>query len=225
MSDGAPRTDRAKRVITFMALLAAVIIAVVAALQNGANVTAAIAGRNAQMLTLEVTDEFEKLGLQANFEMTVVAQGFKDLQEAQVLRLTALDLDTRGNNAEAAAARARSEVLLARVQREKPFSSMFRDARYNPTAADRLPEIQQYVNELQLTRTKLVDRLEAANRRYAVASLRADGYTFWLTVLAVSLFLLGLAQALEGSVRLPFAAMGAVALAAGTVGALMILLA
>jgi len=216
--------ERSKHAATFLALATAVVIACVAALQNGANVTAGEASRDLQLLTMQLADDFERLGLQANFEMGVIGQSFKDVQEAQVLRLSALDLEARGSTADAAATRARADVMLARAQREKQFSSLFRDAQYAPNAADKLPEIRKYVNDLQVQRTRLVGRITAVNQRYIGASRVADTYTMYVTILAIALFLFGLAQALEWRARLVFIAFGVMALAAGTGGALILFL-
>jgi hypothetical protein len=120
------------------------------------------------------------------------------------------------SNLSALAAQARADILTN-------FSVFFTDPRYAPKTTDGLPDGEAYLADLSAKANEILEKQNAAADDYHKWSSKADSYVGVLTVIAVAFFLLGLAQALTGRMRLVFAIFGGVILLASSAWTILIL--
>ena len=206
--------DRYKNLIVMLIVFTTVLAAALAALQADANVRADIANRNSQYLTALVSAELTRGGFESNYELTVFGDYLKNLQEATVLELTALEQETDGNEDAAQATHALAAISQAGADIGEKFSIFYTDPRYAPQNENDLPNTDQYLTDVFEKVNELVDQQNEAADAYHAWDRKADSYITALTVLAVAFFLFGLAQALKDvSVRLIFAVFGVVVIA------------
>ena len=206
--------DRYKSLIVVLIVFTTVLAAALAALQADANVRADIANRNSQYLTALVSAELTRGGFESNYELTVFGDYLKNLQEATVLELTALEQETDGNEDAAQATRALAAISQAGADIGEKFSIFYNDPRYAPQSENDLPNTDQYLTDVFEKVNELVDQQNEAADAYHAWDRKADSYITALTVLAVAFFLFGLAQALKDTrIRLIFAVFGVVVIA------------
>ena len=87
-----------------------------------------------------------------------------------------------------------------------------------------MPNLQRYLQDSQEKAQALLKQQNSASDTYNRWSKKADTYVGVLTLLAIALFLLGLAQAVAPRLRLLFAAFGVLAVGAASLWALFTLL-
>ena len=207
-------SDRYKNLILMLIMFTTVLAAALAALQADANIRADIANRDSQYLTALASGELTRGGFESNYELNVFGDYLKNLQEATVLELTALEQETDGNDDAAQITRSSASISQAGADAGEKFSIFYTDPRYAPQSENDLPNTDQYltdvfekVNEIRSQQNEAADAYHAWDRK-------ADSYLTALTVLAVAFFLFGLAQALKDiPVRLIFTAFGVVVIA------------
>ena len=203
--------DRYKSLIVVLIVFTTVLAAALAALQADANIRADIANRDSQYLAVLASGELTRSGLESNYELTVFGDHLKNLQEATVLELTALEQETDGKNDAAEATRALALISQASADMGKKFSIFYMDPRYAPPSENDLPNSDQYLIDAFEKSNEIVARQNESADAYHAWDRKADLYVTALTVLAVAFFLFGLAQALKDSrVRLIFAVFGVV---------------
>lgn len=201
--------DRYKHLIVALTVFTTVLAAALAALQADANIRADIANRDSQYLAILASGELTRSGLESNYELTVFGDYLKNLQEATVLELTALEQETNGKNDAAQATRALASISQASADMGEKFSIFYTDPRYAPQSENDLPNADQYLKDVFEKSNEIVARQNQAADTYNAWDRKADSYITALTVLAVAFFLFGLAQALkDGRTRLIFAVFG-----------------
>ena len=204
-------SDRYKNLIVGLIVFTTVLAAALAALQADANIRADIANRNSQYLTALASGELTRSGFASNYELNIFGDYLKNLQEATVLELTALEQETDGKNDAAQATRALAAISQASADMGENFSVLYTDPRYAPQSENDLPNADQYLTDVFEKVNETVDQQNAAADAYHAWDRKADSYITALTVLAVAFFLFGLAQALKDvRVRLIFDAFGVV---------------
>ena len=217
-SDVTPQTrqespDRYKNLIVALTVFTTVLAAALAALQVDANIRADIANRESQYLAILASGELTRSGLESNYELTVFGDQLKNLQEATVLELTALEQETDGKDEAAQSTRALASISQASADMGEKFSIFYTDPRYAAPSENDLPNTDQYLTDAFEKVNEIVDRQNQAADAYHAWDRKADTYVTALTVLAVAFFLFGLAQALkDGRTRLIFAVFGVVVL-------------
>jgi hypothetical protein len=212
--DTQQNSDRYKNLIIMLTVFTTVLAAALAALQADANIRADIANRDSQYLTALVSGELTRGGFESNYELNIFGDYLKNLQEATVLELTALEQETDGNNEAAQATRALASISQASADVGEKFSIFYTDPRYAPQSENDLPNTDQYLTDVFEKVNEIVAQQNEAADAYHAWDRRADLYITALTVLAVAFFLFGLAQALKDvRVRLLFAIFGVVVLA------------
>ena len=213
-------TERYKTLIVVLTLITTVITAIVATLQADANIRANTANRDSQYYAILVSAELQRSGLQSTYDLNTMAKVLLEKQTALMMEFTALQSEdkqgTALSNLSALAAQARADILTN-------FSVFFTDPRYAPKTTEGLPNSEAYLADLSAKANEILEKQNAAADDYHEWSSKADSYVGVLTVIAVELFLLGLAQALTGRMRLVFAIFGAVILLASSVWTMLIL--
>ena len=204
-------TDRYKNLVVVLTVFTTVLAAVLAALQADANIRADIANRESQYLTVLASGELVRAGVESNYELNVFGDYLKNLQEATILELTALEQETDGNEEGAQATRALAAISQAGADAAEKFSVFHTDPRYAPQNENDLPNADRYIADMFEKVNEIVSRQNQAADAYHAWDRKADSYITALTVLAVAFFLFGLAQALKDvRVRLIFAVFGIV---------------
>ena len=198
-----------KNLIVALTVFTTVLAAVLAALQADANIRADIANRDSQYLAILAAGEVTRAGLEANYEFNVFGDYLKNLQEATVLELTALEQETDGENDAAQSTRDLAAVAKSRADIGEKFSIFYTDARYAPQTENDVPKSDQYIVDIFEKSKEISAQQNEAADAYALWNRKADSYVTALTVLAVPFFLLGLGQALKDTrLRLAFAVFG-----------------
>ena len=213
-------TERYKTLIVVLTLITTVITAIVATLQADANIRANTANRDSQYYAILVSAELQRSGLQSTYDLNTMAKVLLEKQTALMMEFTALQSEdkqgTALSNLSALAAQARADILTN-------FSVFFTDPRYAPQTTDGLPDGEAYLADSNAKANEILEKQNAAADDYHKWSSKADSYVGVLTVIAVAFFLLGLAQALTGRMRLVFAIFGAVILLASSAWTVLIL--
>jgi hypothetical protein len=219
----APQPDRHKTLIVVLTLITTIVTAIVAGLQADANIRANNANRDSQYYAVLASGELHRSGLQSSYDLNTLARYLSDAQEALVMQITALEREQKEDKPGAAMSNLTALGAQARADRALTFSIFFTDARYAPKTANGLPDAEAYLSDSNARANELVQKQNAAADDYRRWSSKADTYVGVLTVLAVAFFLLGLAQALTGRMRLTFAIFGAVILLSASMWAAVIL--
>ena len=207
-------SDRYKNLIVVLTVFTTVLAAALAALQADASIRADIANRDSQYLAVLASGELTRAGLESNYELNVFGDYLKNLQQATVLELTALEQETDGNDEAAQASRALASISQSSADAGEKFSIFHTDPRYAPQSENDLPNAEQYLTDVFEKVNEIVAQQNEAADAYHVWDRKADSYITALTVLAVAFFLFGLAQALKDvRVRLIFAIFGVVVIA------------
>jgi hypothetical protein len=218
-------SERYKTLIVVLTLITTVITAIVATLQADANIRANTANRDSQYYAVLVSGELHRSSLQSGYDINTATGVLREKQASLMWQFTALQseqaadkLGTALDNIEAMAAQARADRLMS-------FSIFYTDPRYAPTTADGNPNAEAYLADLNAKSIELVQKQNTASDDYLKWNSKADTYVGVLTVMAVAFFLLGLAQALTGRMRLVFAIFGAAILLGASAWAILILVA
>lgn len=202
-------SERYRTPIVALTVFTTVLAAVLAALQADASIRADIANRESQYLAVLASGELTRAGLESNYEFIVFGDYLKNLQEATILELTALEQETDGEEDTAQSMRELARISQARADAGESFSVFFTDPRYAPQSENDLPKADQYITDVFEKSNEIVAQQNAQADAYNAWDRKADLYVTALTVLAVAFFLFGLAQALKDArLRLTFAFFG-----------------
>jgi hypothetical protein len=218
-----PDADRYKVLVVILTVFTTVITAVVAGLQADANIRASTNNRDSQVYAILAAGELHRQGLQAAYDTNVFSGFLKDSQEANVLQLTALQQQQKGDARGGVDSLLRGSVAQARADTARKFSIFYTNPRYAPKTVDGSPDMQAYLDDSYAAANDLVARQNAAADSYDRWNRKGDSYTSVLAILAVAFFLFGLAQALSPRLRLLFAIFGLVALAGAGLWMVLIL--
>jgi hypothetical protein len=212
-----------KTLIVVLTMITTIITAIAATLQADANIRANTANRDSQYYAVLASGELHRSGLQSNYDMNTFAGYLHDSQEALVMQMTALETGDANDKIGEAISNQNALGAQARADTRVKFSIFYSDARYAPKTSDGPPDMQAYLNDSNAQANELVQEQNTAADDYHQWSSKGDAYVSVLTVLAVAFFLLGLAQALTGRMRLTFATFGAVVLLGASAWAAVIL--
>jgi len=200
-----PSTNRFKTLVLVLTLLNTIFAAVLSGLQVDANIRANDANRDSQYYAVLVSDELIREGQQSAYDMKLLTTIIKDTQQSLVMNFTALELEQAGDDANIAELQIQSQVAEARAETGKSFSRFYSDPRYAPTEEGGTPMLDTYVTDQYQAANELLEKQNTAADDYKKWNSKADAYVAVLTVLAITFFLLGLAQSSE-RMRLFFAA-------------------
>lgn len=221
MSDA--ESGHGRRVPAVLAMVTTVAIAVVAGLQADADIRADVANRHSQAYAVQTAGELFRQGLRSEFELGTAADSVKDALEATVLELTALEQEAAGDLAGADALRERATLAWARADRLRTLTILFTDPAYAPQSPEAQPDGGRYLEDLFRESRRLLELQNRAADDYGRWNRRSDTYVAILALMAMALFLFGLAQAASARIRIPFSILGGVVLALGLVWTILVL--
>ncbi len=217
-------TDRYKILIIVLTLITTIVTAIIASLQADANIRSDIANRDSQYYAILTSGEVQRQGSKSSYDLNTMADYLHLSQETLILQITALEQTDSGNKTDAAISNFIASGTEARAEKIRSFSVFYMDARYAPTTADGNPNVDAYLNDAFIKANEFTKLQNTAVDNYHHWDGKADAYVSVLTVLAVAFFLLGLAQALRGRMRLVFAIFGSVILFGSSAWAVLVLL-
>jgi hypothetical protein len=192
----------------------------VAGLNADASIRASLSNRDSQQYALLAEGELQRESLQSAYDMNIFSGYLQNAQTSTIMSLTA----SQETEAQAVAdSELQSTLAQARAEAAQHFSIFFTDPRYVAKTQGGLPDMQAYLNDSAATAQDLVSKQNAAADDYNRWNRKGDSYTSILAILAISLFLFGLAQALSPRLRLIFAIYGLSALLAAGLSAVLIL--
>jgi len=205
-------SERYKILIVVLTLITTVITAIVATLQADANIRANTANRDSQYFAVLASGELQRSGLQSSYDMNTFAGVLSESQTLLIMQFTALQSDLAADELGLALSNINALAAQARLEKLTSFSIFYTDPRYAPKTVDGTPDAEAYLADSNAKANELVLNQNTASDDYHKWSSKADSYVGVLTVMAVAFFLLGLAQALMGRIRLVFAIFGALIL-------------
>ncbi len=204
--------ERYKLLIIVLTLITTVITAVVASLQADANIRANNANRDSQYYALLVSGEVYRSGLQSSYDMNTLTGMVGETQMSLMMQFTSMQSQQSGDKVGVAVNDINALRAQARADALQKFSIFYADPRYAPKTTDGTPNLEAYLVDSKAKAIELTQKQNAASDAYHKWSSKSDSYVGVLTVIAVAFFLLGLAQALSGPMRLVFAIFGVVIL-------------
>lgn len=216
-------SERYKILIVLLTLITTVITAIVATLQADANIRANTANRDSQYYALLASGELQRSGMQSSYDMNTFAGVLSETQTLLIMQFTALESDLAADDLGLALSNINALAAQARLDKLTSFSIFYADPRYAPKTVDGTPDAEAYLADSNAKANELVLKQNTASDEYHKWSSKADSYVGVLTVMAVAFFLLGLAQALMGRMRLVFAIFGALILLGASAWAFLIL--
>jgi hypothetical protein len=208
------KMDHYKIIIIALTMLTTIVAAIVAGLQADANIRANNANRDSQYYAVLVSSELQRVGLQSNYDISTMTEYLRESQTSLVMELTSLELSEGGDENAASFSELTALGAQARAVKARSFSVFFSDPRYAPSSPDGFPNMDAYVTDNYTKANELTKIQNAAADGYNTWNSKADSYVSILTVLAISFFMFGLAQALKERMRLIFIIFGVVALLA-----------
>jgi hypothetical protein len=217
-------SERYKLLIVVLTLITTVIAASVATLQADANIRANTANRDSQYYALLASGELHRSGLQSSYDMNTFVQVVTEKQTSLIMQFIVLQSELAADNLGVALSNINALAAQARADKLTSFSIFYTDPRYAPKTVDGTPDVEAYLADSNAKANELVQKQNTASDDYHKSSSKADSYVGVLTVLAVAFFLLGLAQALVGRMRLVFAIFGALILLVASAWAIFILM-
>jgi hypothetical protein len=181
--------DRGRRIVVILTLVTTIVAAIVAGLEVEASTRSDTANRESERLVLTVS---------AQQVSDTADEGYQSRLVTDVLAITldiaALDLVKAGDTAGATQIAKLAEASRARADRAKALSDIYADPTYAPTSPEGLPDVQAYYDVRAAGESALVAQQNAASDDYNLWGSRSDTYVAILSVLAITFFLLGLAQ-------------------------------
>lgn len=223
MNEAPPNIDRLRVIILALTLINTIFAAALSGLQVDANIRADKTNRDSQYFALLAANELVRIGHQNAYDSELFTNTVKDTQQSLIMGFTALELEQKGENESAAKLHSQSQVAQARSEKGTALSVFYSDPRYAPATEDDLPNLEAYLLDQMKLPNDLVVKQNTATNEYHRWSKKADGYVAVLTVVAITFFLLGLAQSTT-RLRLFFAisALVIMFLAAAWTGLIMI---
>ena len=223
MSESTAPGPRWRSLVVILTMVATVLAAIVAGLQADAGIRSQVANRQSQVYALLASGEMFRQGIRGDYDLGTLADLTKEMQDSLALEITGLEQEAAGDLDSAALARQRAAILQARVERGRVLSFFYTDPAHAPSEPDGLPDLTGYLDNLNAEANRLVLIQNEQADEYQRWSKKGDAYVAVLALLAVSLFIFGLAQAASERTRRTFTIFGAVVLGVATAWALSVL--
>ncbi len=224
MTAPSPNTERWRSVVVFLTMAATVAAAIVAGLQADAGIRSQVANRESQVYALLASGEIFRQGIRGDYDLGTLADLAQEMQDSLSLEITGLEQEAAGDLDSAALARQRAAILRARVERAQALSFFYTDPAHAPGEPDALPNLEGYVEDSAAEANRLVKLQNKQADAYQRWSRKGDSYVAVLALLAIALFLFGLAQAASVRTRRTFTVFGSVVLAVSILWTLSILI-
>lgn len=186
--------ERGRRTVVVLTLLTTIVAAIVAGLSVDAGSHADLANRESERLVLVEASRSVSDGADQDYQSRLVAEVLAGQQESLVHSYASIERQTAGDAAGAKSLDALAKAAQASADQGMKLSDVYADPQYAPASADTLPDLQGYLKARTDVEQDLVAQQNAASDEYGLWNSRSDTYTAILSVLAITLFLLGLAQ-------------------------------
>lgn len=216
-------TNGLKRLTVILTMAATVMASLVASLQADASIHTDVANRESQYYAILASGELYRQGLASDHDLETLASVMASLQEATLLQFTALEQESRSEIEAAVASLGRASLAEARAARLGELSVLLSDPAYAPASEVDPPALQAYLDDSFEEANRLVELQNDAADAYDAWNQKSDAYVTVLALMAIVLFLYGLAQASDSPARRAFLAMGAAVQVLGLIWTVMIL--
>jgi hypothetical protein len=194
-----------KRFFVLTAVVVTISVAGITALQTDAGIRSNRSNRQSQALALDVAEALTRSNLRASYDLDVLRESAEQGVRAASLTLAALQ---ESNPQVAADLMRAAEIAQAKSDALRASSVLYNDPQYAPKEEGAFPDANKYVTQSTAESERLgAEQISASEDKSHWGDI-ADGYVVALTILAVALFILGLAQALPEQSRLTVGMVG-----------------
>lgn len=214
-------TEHFKVFTIILTLITTIVTALIATLQADASIRANAANRDSQYYAVLASAELQHSGLKSSYDLNTFSKVLLETQTDLMMQFTALQASSTQSKD---LSEINSLAAQARANQLRNFSVFYTDPRYAPTSPDGAPDMEGYLADFKDRAQEIVAKQNAASDEYRRWSSKGDAYVGVLTVLAVSFFLFGLAQALKEKMRLLFDIFGGIILLGGMSWAFLVLI-
>jgi hypothetical protein len=184
-------SDRGRRLVVVLTLLTTIVAAVVAGLEVEASTQGDAANRESERLVLTAAALQVSDTVIEGYQSGLVTDVLSNTQQGLALEFAALQLAQEGKAADATQVGAMAKAARARADEARGLSDIYQDA---PASPDGFPDVKGYYDARSTVERALVTQQNAASDAYNLWNSRSDTYVAILSVLAITFFLLGLAQ-------------------------------
>ena len=186
--------DRGRRTVVVLTLLTTIVAAIVAGLEVEASTQGDAANRESERLVLTAAALQVSDSVVEGYQNGLVTDVLGNTQQSLALDFAALQLANDGKAAEATEVGALATAARARADEARQLSDIYQNPEFAPPTPDGFPNIKAYFDSLSNAERDLVTQQNAASDSYNLWNSRSDTYVAILSVLAITFFLLGLAQ-------------------------------
>jgi hypothetical protein len=183
-----------RRVVVILTLITTILAAVIAGLEVEASTQADVANRDSQRLALEASALTVSHTVAERYQTELITSVLDATQEFLALSISSLDLIGKDDAAAASQVSVLASAAKARAARASELSDVYQDPRYAPATADTFPDLAAYLDDRNAEIAAIVTRQNAAADTYNSWDSKSSSYVAVLSVLAITFFLLGLAQ-------------------------------
>jgi hypothetical protein len=187
-------SDRGRRLVVVLTLLTTIVAAVVAGLEVEASTQGDAANRESERLVLTAAALQVSDTVIEGYQSGLVTDVLSNTQQGLALEFAALQLAQEGKAADATQVGAMAKAARARADEARGLSDIYQDPAYAPASPDGFPDVKGYYDARSTVEQALVTQQNAASDAYNLWNSRSDTYVAILSVLAITFFLLGLAQ-------------------------------
>jgi len=186
--------DRGRRLVVVLTLITTIVAAVVAGLSVDAGTRQDAANRESEYLVLIATNQtVSDIGAE-NYQTSLVSDVVSNSADGLAHDMAALQLAATGDASGALTVTALANGSRARADAARKLSDLYQSPKWGPTSADGFPDVKGYFAAQADAEQAIVTRQNQASDTYNAWSAKGDTYVAILSVLAVTFFLLGLAQ-------------------------------
>ncbi|MEI6360814.1 MAG: hypothetical protein WCP95_01655 [Actinomycetes bacterium] len=186
--------DRGRRTVVVLTLLTTIVAAVVAGLEVEASTQGDAANRDSERLVLTAAARQVSDTVAEGYQTRLVTEVLANTQQSLALDYAALQQGSAGKTSEAEELGALAAAAHARADQAQALSDIYADPAFAPATPDGFPDVKGYLDARAAGEKDLVAQQNDASDAYNLWNSRSDTYVAILSVLAITFFLLGLAQ-------------------------------
>ena len=186
--------NRGRRLVVVLTLITTIVAAVVAGLSVDAGTRADAANRESQYLVLVASDQTLNDLAAENYQAAIVTDILMNTDDGLAHDMSALVSSSKDDPGGAEQLAALGAAARARADAARALSDIFHGMASAPSTPEDFQKVQAYYEQRNEAERAIVARQNAASDTYNAWSSKGDTYVAILSVLAVTFFLLGLAQ-------------------------------
>jgi len=215
--------NRFQFAVSVLLMLATILSAMVGYLENDASLKEDQSARTQQALAVQIMGNILQSGQRSQYEFRLLSEYLEREQHALALQGAALEMTQNGLLDPAQRAMTGAEELQAEAETIKQQSLLLTDPRYAPADEQSFPDLERFAADSQKTSLELLKKQNEAADAAQFWGNKGDAYVTILTLLAITLFLYGLALIMETQLlRYLFAGIGLVVFVVSLLGALIV---